>query len=172
MSRTKSKAANVAVPQNREEAVETIACIGRRLRERRRIETAMNDEIATIKELYSEQVAPIDAAVRDFTRGVEIWAEANRQTLTDGGKSKTARLPSGEIKWRIAPPSVSLKGTEAIMEALRAAGLERFIRVKEEVSKEAILADPEAVRGIAGITIVQSEEIVIEPFEAELEEVL
>jgi phage host-nuclease inhibitor protein Gam len=58
------------------------------------------------------------------------------------------------------------------MEALRKAGLERFIRTKEDLNKEAMLADPEAVASIPGISVSQREEFVIVPIETALEEVL
>ena len=56
-----------------------------------------------------------------------------------------------------------------MLETLRSLGLGRFIRSKEEPNKEAMLADPKAVSGIAGITIVTGiEDFVIEPFEVEV----
>ncbi|MEF9839204.1 host-nuclease inhibitor Gam family protein, partial [Escherichia coli] len=45
-------------------------------------------------------------------------------------------------------------------------GLERFIRTKEEVNKQAILAEPDAVKGIAGIKVNKGAEgFEVEPFE-------
>jgi phage host-nuclease inhibitor protein Gam len=49
--------------------------------------------------------------------------------------------------------------------------LERFIRLKPEVNKEAILNEPEAVRDVPGLSIKQDESFSIEPFETALEEV-
>ncbi|EPC0089013.1 host-nuclease inhibitor Gam family protein, partial [Escherichia coli] len=45
-------------------------------------------------------------------------------------------------------------------------GLERFIRTKEEVNKQAVLAEPDAVKGIAGIKVNKgAESFHVEPFE-------
>ncbi|OCN21072.1 hypothetical protein AN665_0211575 [Serratia marcescens] len=45
-------------------------------------------------------------------------------------------------------------------------GLERFIRRKEEINKEAILNEPSAVSGVAGITVKTGiEDFAIVPFE-------
>ncbi len=45
-------------------------------------------------------------------------------------------------------------------------GLERFVRVKTEINKDAILNEPAAVVGIAGLSIqVGVEDFVITPFE-------
>lgn len=169
-TRRKTDAPQLPVPQSRDEAIASIREIGERQREIARIQTAMNDELAVIKEEYEHRAAPHAKRVEALTQGVQIWSEANRQTLTQGGKTKTAVLPSGEVAWRTRPPSVRVTGAEAVLDALRRAGLTRFIRTKEEVNKEAILNEPEAVAGVAGITISQGEDFIVTPFEAELAE--
>ena len=74
------------------------------------------------------------------------------------------------MNWRMRPPSVSIRGAEAVLETLARMGLTRFIRTKQEPNKEAMLNEPDAVRGIAGITIVTGvEDFVITPFEATAE---
>ena len=60
---------------------------------------------------------------------------------------------------------------QLVLDALRRFDAARFIRVKEEINKEAILADPAAVAGIGGIRIEQGEVFEVVPFEAALEEV-
>jgi phage host-nuclease inhibitor protein Gam len=170
-AKVKRKAVAASVPQDRAAAVEAIAQMGRLTRARVRIETAMNDKVAVVKAAFAEQAAPIDLELRALVLGVQIYAEAHRSELTDGGKRKFVRLPSGEIKWRTNPPAVSVKGVDAVLERLRAAGLDKFIRIKEEINKEAILGDPAACANIEGITIVQDEEIEIAPYETVLEEV-
>ena len=62
-------------------------------------------------------------------------------------------------------------GVEAVLDQLRRLGLKRFIRQKEEVNKEAVLADPAAVAQVTGLTINRGEDFVISPFETELAEV-
>ena len=159
------------MPQSREEAVEAIAEIGRKQRERIRIQTTMNDELAAIRQKYEVEAKPHADEIQRLTEGVHTWCEANRDTLTQSGKVKTANLASGEVRWRMRPPSVAARGLDKVLEALRALKLNRFIRVKEELDKEAILAEPEAVQHIKGISISQKEDFVIVPFETELEEV-
>jgi phage host-nuclease inhibitor protein Gam len=57
-----------------------------------------------------------------------------------------------------------------VLETLERMGLQRFIRTKQEPNKEAMLNEPDAVRGIAGISVVTGvEDFVITPFEAEVE---
>ena len=75
------------------------------------------------------------------------------------------------MKWRRPPPSVVLRGIETVLQHLKALRLDRFIRTKEEVNKEAILLEPDQVRNVPGITIKQEEQFVVQPFETALEEV-
>ncbi len=170
---TKVKAAATAhqVPQTREQATQAVLQIGLDRREKLRIETAMNDEIAAIKTRYEAEAAPLNERIQQLQSGVQMWCEANRAVLTNNGKVKTANLGSGEVKWRMTPSAVNLRNVKTVIAKLQELGLTRFLRVKEEVNKEQILAEPEAVRGVAGITISQFEEFVIEPFEAKLEEI-
>ena len=73
------------------------------------------------------------------------------------------------MQWRQRPPSVAVRGADAVIAALKKLGLSRFVRTKEEVNKEAILNDAEAVRGVGGISINSGvEDFVITPFEAEV----
>ena len=159
------------VPQNREQAADAIAQIGTLQRERTRIEAAMNDEMAAIKARFESQAEPYNLQIKALSEGVSIWCAANRLQLTDQGKIKTHAFSTGEVRWRVTPPKVLVKGVEAALDALRRAGLTRFIRTKDEISKEAILAEPKAIAAIRGISIEQKEEFVIVPFETQLEEV-
>jgi phage host-nuclease inhibitor protein Gam len=164
-------AASVPVPQTREQAVDAIAEIGRLMRQRARIETDMNDAVALLKSEAEEQAQPLARRIEALTGGVQTWCEAHRHELTMGGKTKTAVLGSGEVRWRVSPPRVVIRGVDAVLDALRRAGLDRLIRVKEEPNKEAMLADPATVAGITGIRIEQGEVFEVVPFEAALEEV-
>ena len=170
-NRIKQEAAPFPVPQHRDQVIEAIAEIGRRQRERVRIETAMNDDLAKVREAWEKQAAPHLERIRDLSQGVRIWCEANRELLTQGGKVKYAHLASGEIKWRMTPPKVVVRALENVLDFLKQRGLHHLIRTKEEVNKEAIATEPEAVEGVKGITITQREDFVIRPFETELEEI-
>lgn len=164
----KSQAA-ATVPQTREEVVESIAEIGRLDRERRRIETLMNDELAAIRQKYESEAASHVERIVELSQGVQVWCEAHRADLTLG-KTKTVNLASGEVSWRLNPPKVNIRNEPLVIEALKLVGLDRMIRKKEEINKEAILSDREAVKNIKGISITQKEEFIITPFETELQE--
>lgn len=157
--------------QTREEVNAAIAAMGDAQRRRDEIATAMNDELAAVRARYEAQAAEQAAVIRELGQGVQIWAEANRNDLTREGRTKTAKFAAGEISWRTRPPRVSVRDADAVLQALKRLGLERFVRTKEEIDKTAILAEPAAVEGVKGLTITQGEDFVIKPFETQLEEV-
>ncbi len=167
-TRLKTPAVAVNVPQSREMAAEAVAKIGQCSRDLARITANMNDELAAVKARFESMADPLRLQADALTQGVQTWAEANRDSLTQGGKVKTAALTTGEILWRMRPPSVRITGAEAVLDALRRMGLRRFIREKEEVNKDAILNEPDAVVDVPGIAISQGEDFVVVPFEAEL----
>ena len=172
MAKVKTKAATVKVPQTKEEAVSMVAEIGNHQRDRKRLQADMDDKLTAIREEYQKLLAPHEETIKDLSAGVHTWAEANRKDLTNGGKVKTANLLTGEIRWRITPPSCKLVRVKEALEELRSLKLTQFIREKEEVNKEAILADQEAVKDCKWISIEQTEEFVIVPLETAIEEVV
>lgn len=165
--RIKAQAA-AAIPQTREAVTTAIRDMGSAQRQLARIEADMNDALAKVREVYEAQAQPLREQITGLQTGVQTWCEANRAELTNNGKTKTAAFASGEIQWRMRPPSVAVRGVEAVLETLKRLGLDRFLRVKVDVNKEAILSDPEGVRGVAGIQINQGEDFVVAPFETEL----
>lgn len=167
----KANAARFPVPQSRDEVNEAIARIGLLQRERERIQADMNDELAKVRLRFEELATPLNEQITGLSQGVHTWCEAHRMELTRSGKTKFYDFAAGEIKWRLRPPRVSLQSVENVLETLKRLGLTRFIRVKEQLNKEAMLAEPEVVSGVAGVRIEQSEDFVIVPFGSNLEEV-
>jgi phage host-nuclease inhibitor protein Gam len=169
---TKTKApADAWVPQTREEVAEAIAAIGRAQRARLLIAAALNETVAAAKAKAEAEAQSHSAEILRLRAGVQTWCAAHRAELTQGGRIKTALFATGEVRWRATPPRVVLRGVDEVLKRLQALGLERFVRTKHEVNKEAILADPDAVRGIEGVSLESREEFVIVPVETALEEI-
>ena len=157
------------VPQTRDDCAEMINQIGRIQREILTTQAAMNDDIAVITDSYTGTITQWQAELNALQDGVQAWCEANRADLTENGKCKTGRFVTGEVQWRQRPPSVLVRGAESVIEFLKRHGLERFVRTKDEINKEAILNEPAAVQGVAGITLKTGvEDFVITPFEQEI----
>ncbi|MBL1422662.1 MAG: host-nuclease inhibitor Gam family protein [Alphaproteobacteria bacterium] len=169
--KTIKKAAIMNVPQNRIEATKAVSRIGVLNRELTLIEAAMAEGVAGIKEIHEQQADPLRDEMEQLSSGVQVYCEANRQELTRGGKVKFHIFPSGEVKWRSLPAKVKLSGIPSILKALKAAGLSRFVRTKEEVNKDAILDDPKGIGAIKGITVgSEGETFDIEPHDEKLAE--
>jgi phage host-nuclease inhibitor protein Gam len=168
--KVKSTAARFPVPQSRDAVNEAIRRIGELSRERTRIETEMNDHVAALKESFEEQAQPLTAEIEGLREGVQVWCEAHRAQLCPGA-TKTAPFPAGEVSWRVRPPKCVIRGVDAVLDLLKRMHLDRFIRTREEVNKEAILNDPEGVHGVPGISIEQGEDFIITPYETTLQEV-
>ncbi len=172
---TKIKTPTLAlVPQSRDDCAAAIATLGDLQREHKRQEAAMNDQINTITQAFQPLLGEQRQRMKALQKGIQAWCEANRTSLCgDGARpAKTANLVTGNVAWRQRPPSVTIKGVDVVLETLQRLGLTRFIRVKNEPNKEAMLAEPEAVRGIAGISIVTGQEdFIVTPLEVTAEEV-
>ncbi|MEE3701550.1 host-nuclease inhibitor Gam family protein [Mannheimia haemolytica] len=167
-TRVKS-ATQSAIYQSRDEVQTAIKIIGDKQRELQRLATAMNDELAAISASYAQHIDALKEDIKPMQKGVQMWCEVHRNELTDNGKCKTGSFVTGEVQWRVKPPSVSVRNAESVIELLENFGLHQFIRTKQEVNKEAVLADPQAVSAIEGINIKSGEEeFIIKPFEQEV----
>lgn len=168
MAKTKNrlKGEAVGMPQSKEEVILSIKEVGDIQREIARTEAAMNDEIGRITQIFAPTIEEKYEQLKVLQVGIQAWCEVNRDNLTQGGKTKTVNFTTGEVSWRSRPDSVSIKKVEVVLETLKQCQLQRFIRIKEEINKEAILADKLAVTAIPGITINSGkEDFSITPFE-------
>ena len=169
MAKTKkTQALVVAVPKTQAEAEQLLGDIGRMQRVVSGIELRMNDQLSEIKTAHEQEAQPYNAEIDAAFAALHAWAEAHREELLRAG-GKTAHLATGDLSWRRTPPSVRVTKPDVVVEALKRLGLGDFVRTKEEVNKEAVLADPSAVKAVKGITVTQREEFVARPFESEIE---
>lgn len=168
------KPAPTLVAQSKDDVVAHIKEIGDLGRDRDRLAATMNDGIAKLQQEYAEAAAPLNERIESLQVSVQTWCDANRETITDGNKVKYADFVTGMVKWRINPPKVSVTGMDAVLALLEAnPDLVRFVRVKKEVNKDAILNEPELFTGgaVPGIKISQGAEFfVIEPHDQGLAE--
>ena len=166
-TKIKSKA-QVYAPQTKDDCAADIRKIGELQREQARTLADMNDAISVITQQHQPGLEALQGRMTLLQQGVQTWCEANRAELTSDNKVKTANLVTGEVSWRTRPPSVSVRGAETVIETLKRLGLDKFVRSKEEVNKEAILNEPADARGVAGINIISGvEDFTITPFEQE-----
>ena len=170
-TRIKSKTL-AAVPQSKNDCAESIRLLGDLQREFDRQRGEMNDHIAAVTQAHQPALADLTDRMLALQGGIQAWCEAHRVDLCGEADKlgKTANLVTGEVSWRVRPPSVSIRGADTVLETLLRMGLGRFVRVKNEPNKEAMLNEPDAVRGVAGITINSGiEDFTITPFEVSAE---
>lgn len=129
-----------------------------------RLENDMSAEVAGITQQYAEKINPLRQDCEQLSEAIELWCAKNKDKLLTNGK-KTAKLTTGEVSWRVRPPSVVVKNVDEVVARLERFGLHRLIRVKKELNKEAVLSEPSAISGIDGVSIkTGSEDIIIKPF--------
>lgn len=168
-ARLKAPALAMVAPGTAEQADVMIRRIGELAREKTLIQAALDERVAVLRTQAEADAAPISTEMANLTAAVQAWAEANRDELTRGGRVKTHRMPSGEIAWRFLPPSVRIRSPGVVIGLVEKMGLERFLRRKVELDREALKADPEGAGKIPGVTIGSAgEEFIVTPATLEL----
>lgn len=156
------------VPQSREDAVFAIGRIGTLRREIQKLRADADEAIRIAGEKFEQASADLATELAEHEQGVQTFCEARRLELTNEGRVKFHDFGTGRINWKLRPPSVSIRAAEAVIAACKKVGFSQFVRTKEEVNKDAMLADADKARLIAGVTIKSAgEEFVIEPAELE-----
>lgn len=167
MAKAKAKAMT-RVPQSREDAVWAVGRIGTLRREMTARRAAADEQIKIIGEKVEEALQPLADELREHEEGIQAYCEANRSALTSDNRVKYHDFGTGRISWRSRPPKVGIRGIDAVIEGCKRLGLSRFLRERIEINKDAMLADADTARQIAGVSITsEGEDFVVEPVELE-----
>lgn len=190
MAKAKTKAATTAVPvpQNDAQAEQLIARLGALQRDKVEAEARHNAQVAALETPHGEFLAGTKRDQEAIVEALNVWATANRDRLTNGGRTKTVQLASGSILWREGRFAVKHKGLkiEAVIEAVRGRlatledeiaallrarrrsqveplraqvdTLKGFLRTKTELSKDAMLAAREVAVMVPGVTVERGAE--------------
>ncbi|MCA3365732.1 MAG: host-nuclease inhibitor Gam family protein [Roseomonas sp.] len=153
MAKNKRAAETATPPKDRDEAERYLARIGEIQRDAALHKAVLAEAIARVTAEMEEASAKLTEEHDRLFRGLQLWAEANRHALTDGGKTKTVRMGNGSIAWRLAPPSVRIKAPEMALAFLIENQREEFLRRKIEINREAMLANPDLASETPGVMI-------------------
>jgi phage host-nuclease inhibitor protein Gam len=172
--KVKTRAANVPVPQSREELRDFIHRIGVAQRKIDRINCTLCDAIATAKVDAEREADPFVDEVAQLTEGARVYCEAHRDELTNDRKVKHFETGAGLIEWRFRPPSVRLKPgwtAERAIDLLKRLKLKKYVRVSETINKEALREAPvkDTHRVVEAFSIGSAgEEFIVTPLDAEI----
>jgi len=164
----RSKIKPVEGPQTRAEMEALVREIAATTAERNRLVACLDGEIAIVKENYEAEIGDLGTVIEDKTREALAWAEANPGEF---GDKKSIEFLSGTVGWRVGNPTLkTLAGWtwDRVREKLCSTPALRntYIRVKEEVNKEALLADrdiaTESFRAL-GVRVERSESFFVDP---------
>ncbi len=171
MARGRLKAVAQAVPQTRDEADTLLGEIGALSREIERIDADLNDKVALAKEAAKAQVTPLADSIKAKFAALTSWGEANKSELLDG-KRRSITMTHGTVGWRWGNPAVKVgKGQEdAVVKTLARLELGSLLRVETSLDREAILKNPDAIEGIAGLSIERVESFFVKPLDVSTEQ--
>src|SRR3989338_1613166 len=137
----------VVVPSSLEEAALFVSKLGEEQRAIEEIELKLNRRIEALKAEAIVEVAAYTECKKALLEGIYAFADSHRHELTVGRKSKI-QLPTGYFGWRWTPPAVTLRNVAAVLDELLRKKIDKFIRVRREVNKEAMLEDPELAKTV------------------------
>lgn len=164
------KTSEFPIPQNIEEAAEMLAKLGEEQQEAETIAARADLEVSRIRQSADEMIRPMQENMMGRFDALRAFAEARRLELTDNGKKKSIKLPSGEMKWRTTPPKVEIEDEAALLQAIEGtAHFAQFARNKTFIDKDALKKDAETAAKLPGVTITQGEEFRVKPERASSE---
>ncbi|AVQ11697.1 Gam-like protein [Leptospira santarosai] len=173
--KTEEKYPLVDLPNNeyksRADLERAIEYIGEQMLEKDRLSNEAESKIAVIRSNLEDALYPIQSKIEHATSGVAFYVKSYRDELFPDPNLKTCKMISGSIQFRKIPASVKTKGTAKFFEKILAANglLQRFndwaaklsnvfIRVRIELNKEAILAEPLRAKQKLGVEINEEKE--------------
>lgn len=135
---------------------------------RNKQQTELDAALTKIRQGYEETLAVIDQSLTEKTELARAWAEANPAEFKG---LKSLELTHGTVGFRASTKVKTLAGwtVAKIIAALKAkfAFPDEYIRTKEELNKEALIAHRDAIPAdelrLVGVKIVQDESFFIDP---------
>ena len=166
---TRIKTAASAPVITRDEAETLVGQITELTIKRTQLTSEMDDQISTIRSRYETTLGNLDARIEEATKRTREWACAN---TSEFGNKKSIAFTQGVIGFRTGTPKLkTLTGWTfaRVLNELIERRMKAFIRKKQEVDKESIIADHSAnslgnsdLKEI-GLKVDQDETFYVEP---------
>ncbi len=160
-SRIKAPASAVRTREEMESLVGEITALKTR---EQKLTAEMNKRINDIRVDYDAALSGIAEEIDGKMALARDWAEAHPSEF---GSGKSIDMTHGQVGWRTGNPTLkTLAGWtwDRVLERLRAGHWVKYLRIKQEPNKEALLADREAVAlHEVGCRVVQDEKFFVDP---------
>ena len=126
--------------------------------------TELSEAIADLQKKYAPLINQFTEQTELLNKQITDFCNKNYSEVFPKN-SRTAKLITGEISIRQKPISLNVVNFDLAMQHLKEQGLSRFIRVKEDFNKAALLSEPAIVENTDGLEIKRGEEqIIIKPY--------
>ncbi len=138
----------------------------------RNLKTEMDGRMMEIRAEYEGRLTEIESQTKEKLARAQDWAEAHPNEF---GKRKSIEMFHGTVGWRTGTSKLKMLSGwtwAKVLEVLKFDGRQAYIRIVEEVNKNAIIADreilaPDEMRNM-GIRVVQEESFFVQPKEEKI----
>ena len=142
--------------------------------ERQAKATQMDRELQAVRDRYEPEIERANNFLMGLHGQIQSWAEAHRDEF---GRRKSMEFLNGACGWRTGTHKLKTlaKWTwDRVLEKIKTLpAMKDYVRVKEEVNREAIIADRDHVGAemlaAIGVKVVQDETFFVEPKLTEIE---
>ncbi len=149
------------IPASIQEATSFLISIGEKQREINRVKRETKAAVDTLKSKADEKVSALTKDRDAFFVALFAFAAPKKAELTQDARSQ--KTAAGTFGWRWTTPMVDIvegKTDQDIIATLKRKGLTTYIRVVEELDREAMLRDrPE----VSGVSYTQRDEFFAKP---------
>jgi len=119
----------------------------------------MQKEIAKLKAEVLEKLQPLE--IRRDKQVNALFAFANPHKVRLTLRNRTIELGAGVFGWRMTTPRVEMrKDDDEMIKLFKRTGNAQFIRIKEEIDRQALLAEKPV---ISGVSYIQNDEFFVVP---------
>lgn len=163
------KRRRLPVPRSPEEAATWLADIAAAQRALDTIKSRLNKRVDDLKAVASEEAAPHEDRIADLVEGLYRYGTDHRDELTNNGRRKSIKLPTGIYGWKLSKPRLEVQDQSSVVSWLERRELEEYLKRSVELRRHELLKAPDLVKQLDGVAIVQEEEFFVKPAEIEVE---
>jgi phage host-nuclease inhibitor protein Gam len=129
-----------------------------------KLEGELTIKINVIKDEFQVKADGLAEKIKVIVEHIGLYAEANKEAFL---KDRTKKLTFGSISFRLTEKLV-IKNVKAAIAALKTLKLDNYLRVKEELNKEAMKGLDDSTLVKIGVSRKKSDSLSIEPNYEEL----